>query len=177
MCLITIYRVDREFPSKKARPGFLWRRRPPGVCEIAGGTGKRPSGRHRSPRQSANGRPRCSAWTILLYGAAEVCRTTRIGVPSIAERRGIKRALNQARGGLGPPKSRCAPSCTARRMPRTAPPTEIDDRPPKSEFASDSLLEETVRSELVSLSEFPGSRELTGNFRPIWCSERGNGPR
>jgi ABC-type uncharacterized transport system substrate-binding protein len=23
MCVITIYRVDREFPSKKARPGFL----------------------------------------------------------------------------------------------------------------------------------------------------------
>ena len=75
----------------------------PGVCEIAGGTGKRPSRRHRSPRQSANGRPRCSAWTIVLYGAAEVCRTARIGVPSIAERRRIKRGIEP-----GPEQTRSA---------------------------------------------------------------------
>jgi len=34
-----------------------------------------------------------------------------------------------------------------------------------TESSLDSPLEETVRSELVSLSEFPVSRELTGNLR------------
>ena|SRR5215467_6854813 len=34
-----------------------------------------------------------------------------------------------------------------------------------TESFADSALEETVRSELVSLSEFPVSRELTGNLR------------
>jgi hypothetical protein len=37
--------------------------------------------------------------------------------------------------------------------------------PPKSEFTSDSALEEAVSSELVSEAKFPASWENTGNFR------------
>ena len=44
--------------------------------------------------------------TVLDKFHSESSTSIRIGVPSIAERKGIKRALNQARGGLGPPRSR-----------------------------------------------------------------------